>query len=258
MGEMPIAQNLASTNTWIKKLSTKERIFAAAEILFAEKGFERVSLREITSLAKVNVSAVSYHFGSMQGLAEEVMVRYIEPINTRRLELLEKEVERRQSEDIQVECIMEAFMRPLLEVVSANQIQERLFAKMIGHSMRVDDQSTGGKGLPEVLIPQFRMVIERFTQVLSIVLPEVKFETLAWRMHMSFGAFAHALTHGDHLEEWTGGRSKRMDLEQLLSELIVYCSAGLKAPAMSHPLEGIVGNGVHPVCVGSREPEDAS
>ncbi len=256
MGEMPVSQHLATTNDWIHELSTKERIFAAAEILFAERGFERVSLREITSLAKVNVSAVSYHFGSMKGLAEEVMVRYIEPINTRRLELLEREVDKNRPEDIQVECIMEAFMRPLLEVVSANQIQERLFAKMIGHSMRVDGQSAEGKGLPEVLIPQFRMVIERFTQVLSIALPEVKFETMAWRMHMSFGAFAHTLTHGDHLEEWTGGRSKRMDLEQLLSELIVYCSAGLKASAMSYPLERLVGNGVNSACAARmRSPE---
>ena len=67
---------------------TRERIVEAAEALFAERGFEMVSLRDITSRAGANVAAVNYHFRSRAGLVNAVIERYIEPINRERLELL--------------------------------------------------------------------------------------------------------------------------------------------------------------------------
>ena len=53
---------------------TKRKIIAAANELFAEKGFEGVSLREITALAGENVAAVNYHFGHKELLINEVIV----------------------------------------------------------------------------------------------------------------------------------------------------------------------------------------
>ena len=51
---------------------TRDRILDAAEKLFAEKGFDAVSVREITSAAKTHLSAVNYHFGSKKDLYLEV------------------------------------------------------------------------------------------------------------------------------------------------------------------------------------------
>lgn len=48
--------------------SSKERILDVAEKLFADRGFHGTSVREITSLAGVNLSAVGYYFGSKEGL----------------------------------------------------------------------------------------------------------------------------------------------------------------------------------------------
>ena len=41
---------------------TKARILDASERLFAEKGYDATSLREITAAAQVNLAAVNYHF----------------------------------------------------------------------------------------------------------------------------------------------------------------------------------------------------
>ncbi len=46
----------------------RERLIKAAEKLFAEKGFNGVSVREITNAACTHLSAVNYHFGSKEGL----------------------------------------------------------------------------------------------------------------------------------------------------------------------------------------------
>ena len=42
---------------------TRERLLKAAEALFAERGFKRVTVREICLAARANVAAVNYHFG---------------------------------------------------------------------------------------------------------------------------------------------------------------------------------------------------
>jgi AcrR family transcriptional regulator len=49
-------------------VETNNRIFLAAERLFADFGFEGVSVREIVQAADVNLAAVSYHFGSKSEL----------------------------------------------------------------------------------------------------------------------------------------------------------------------------------------------
>lgn len=55
-----------------KNNTTRQRVLDAAEILFAEKGFDGVSVRDITSLAGVHLGAVNYHFSGKKGLYLEV------------------------------------------------------------------------------------------------------------------------------------------------------------------------------------------
>jgi AcrR family transcriptional regulator len=51
---------------------TRERILDRAEVLFAQKGYRAVSVREITSAAECNLAAVNYHFGNKEKLYLEV------------------------------------------------------------------------------------------------------------------------------------------------------------------------------------------
>ncbi len=48
--------------------NTRERILDQAERLFAVKGYEAVSIREITGAADSNLAAVNYHFGNKMNL----------------------------------------------------------------------------------------------------------------------------------------------------------------------------------------------
>jgi TetR/AcrR family transcriptional regulator, regulator of cefoperazone and chloramphenicol sensitivity len=52
---------------------TRERLLEAAERLFAQQGFKRVTVREICRAARANVAAVNYHFGDKLGLYREVL-----------------------------------------------------------------------------------------------------------------------------------------------------------------------------------------
>jgi AcrR family transcriptional regulator len=48
-------------------------ILEAAENLFADKGFEGTSIRDISKVAKINIAMISYYFGSKERLLESLL-----------------------------------------------------------------------------------------------------------------------------------------------------------------------------------------
>ena len=61
-----------------KDQDTRRRLIAAAALLFAERGFRKVTVREICTAAHANIAAVNYHFRDKMGLYTEVVRTAIE------------------------------------------------------------------------------------------------------------------------------------------------------------------------------------
>lgn len=70
--------------------TNKKRLFKAAAELFAEKGFDAVSTRDLCSKAEVNVAAISYYFGGKEGLYLEVFREYAQKMAGRVDQILSK------------------------------------------------------------------------------------------------------------------------------------------------------------------------
>ncbi|WP_050815295.1 TetR/AcrR family transcriptional regulator [Dietzia alimentaria] len=67
----------------------QEALMDSAEELFARHGIDAVSLRRITERAgTANHSAVTYHFGSRDGLVRALINRHLESVAERRAELV--------------------------------------------------------------------------------------------------------------------------------------------------------------------------
>ncbi len=58
----------------MKDLSTKEKILKVAHRLFGQKGFDSVSVREISKAADVNISAINYHFENKENLFQATIL----------------------------------------------------------------------------------------------------------------------------------------------------------------------------------------
>jgi AcrR family transcriptional regulator len=60
------------------KVNIKERIIKVSTRLFAEKGFDGISIDELAQDAKVNKSMIYYYFSSKEGLLINLIQRHIE------------------------------------------------------------------------------------------------------------------------------------------------------------------------------------
>lgn len=63
--------------------STRERLLRAGAEIFAAKGFQAATVRDICALAKANVAAVNYHFGGKEGLYAQVLIHFKQIIHDR-------------------------------------------------------------------------------------------------------------------------------------------------------------------------------
>lgn len=72
-------------------IRTREQILRAAERLFAQRGIEGVSLREINRAAdQSNTNAVKYHFGDRDGVVRAILDKYRGDSESRRHALLDQ------------------------------------------------------------------------------------------------------------------------------------------------------------------------
>src|SRR4051812_36059503 len=96
--------------------ATQEKIFDAAERLFAERGFDGTSLREITTEAGVNLAAVNYHFGSKEDLYRETFLRRMRPMNELRHRLLDQAEQISGDRRVPTRTALDILFRPILSL----------------------------------------------------------------------------------------------------------------------------------------------
>src|SRR5881394_953689 len=160
----------------MKKLSgTRSRILDVAEDLFAERGLDRVSIRDITRKAKVNLAAINYHFGSKDDLIVAVFERGVVPVNTARLaalDVLEKAAGKRAAK---LENILEAFIRPAIPRSTEDAHLGSAFCKLFGRCL-----SEPSPEVEALLKKQFEPLADRMHAMLKRSLPRLSRSEIFW------------------------------------------------------------------------------
>ena len=198
--------------------STRERLIAAAESLFAERGVKGASLRDITSRAEVNLAAVNYHFGSKEGLLRAVLETRLGPINAQRLELLDR---LEATGEVSVETLLDAFIRP---AVDPTMRPSEAFIQLMARIHHSDDAVTA-----EVLGDVFGPVAARYLTVLVSLLPDIPRDLIFQRMQFVIGAMIHSLfTKCESECQILTPPVEKLDDEAYLREFVAFCAAGLR------------------------------
>jgi len=199
--------------------STKERILTAAEALFAQRGFEGASLRQLTAAAGVNLAAVNYHFGSKDNLVEEVFRRRLDQLNARRLAALKQVA---GQADATLEDVLAAFIRPALDL--SHDGGGSLFMRVLARAFAEHDDS-----LRKFLSDNYGHVMRQFTAEFARLLPQLSKEELYWRIDLVTGALTHAMS-GFGMIQRKSDVSETTHREQTAAHLIRFSAAGLRTP----------------------------
>lgn len=200
--------------------STKDRILSAAEELFAQHGFAGTSLRQVTSLAAVNIAAVNYHFGSKEHLINEVFRRRMDAMSAQRLQQLEAAV---RDHPGQLEPILAAFIEPAL-ALAQDRNGGAAFVRVIARAYAEHNES-----LRRFLSDHYGHVLREFGKAIAGCLPGLDKETLYWRLDFLAGALTYAMSDFGLIKR-PPGASEAAHRARAARELIRFAAAGLQAP----------------------------
>jgi AcrR family transcriptional regulator len=196
---------------------SRERIFCTSERLFAERGFGRVSLRDITAAAGVNLASVNYYFGSKDGLLLEIFRTRAAELNRERAQLLQQ-VLAEDGERPHVRAILSALIAPSTRWISDE--------RRVALQFLIRARSEGNEQIREILCHKVAH-LRRFIEALQRALPELSRKEIVWRLH-----FTLAVLHRNSAEDYqrlgvlSDGVCTPDDREALLRRLLDYTSAG--------------------------------
>ena len=204
--------------------STKDRILAAAEELFARTGVARTSLRAITALARVNLAAVNYHFGSKEGLVEEVYRRRLEPLNRARVANLDRLESRARNPSL--ESILKAFMTPVASLARDPAQGGPTVMRLLGQT-----HAEAEAPFKAWFAGEYRRVLERYHAALCRALPALPPEEVRWRLQFLVGALTYPVAERQLVELVSGEAIDPDDVNLVVERLLPFVAAGFRAPS---------------------------
>lgn len=206
---------------------TRKRILEAALRLFAVKG-DKTSLREITAEARVNVSAVNYHFGSKEGLIQAIYQHRVKALNQTLLKALDNlEEQARRGASIEARDLIEAYFRPLLLHALTDT----------GTEPRKEQASRDPLVLLRTLIMNGHVeVLHRFRIAFSKALPHIPEDELVWRLLFMLGAASCAVAGREGLIHALNPMySEPFCIDSLVERLLSFLTGGFLAPLPGMP-----------------------
>jgi AcrR family transcriptional regulator len=207
----------------------RERILAAAERLFAQKGAEKTSIREITADAGVNVASVNYYFRSKDALAEALFARLAERATTTRLAELSAYTQSAQArgEPVRLEALVACFIRPYVDPTG------QLFARFILQH-RLEPNAMTQRVYEQYLDP-FALA---FVDALCWTDTGVPKATWIWRYTLMIGTVLLAVTDataGNRLAKLSQGLADAARGDELERNLTAFLCAAMAGGASDSP-----------------------
>jgi AcrR family transcriptional regulator len=148
---------------------TRELILGAAERLYAERGLDGVSLREITEAAgQRNNAAVHYHFGGRDGLVQALFDRRYAQLESRRAAMLSELDAEGRSDDLH--ALVRVLVAPFAEEGDSHWVR---FVARLHEDARFNPFAGGEQSYAMGTIPATREVSARIRELLTVPQREI-------------------------------------------------------------------------------------
>lgn len=197
----------------------RSQILVEAERLFAERGVEAVSMRDIAKSAGVSVALLTYHFATKENLYHAVFDRHREVLEQRLARLNEIDLEDPEA----LEQVIAAFVEPQMQLRESAQGLD--FARLVAREAA--DPSSEARGIIEEF---YDPMAQEFITAMQSALPEVPAERIRWGYLFAVGAMSMSVF--DQRVERLGG-DPAMPLEDKTTMLKDFITGGLAGPPSS-------------------------
>lgn len=207
------------------------RIFSAAEAVFAKRGFDAATLREITEAAGVNIAAVNYYFSSKDELVRQVLDRRMTPYTAARLAALEARLAAADGAPLSVADIVEVMVRPIVELSRDEDGGRSLIRLLLQVRARPSEDTI------RVFIDRVDPLVHRFVDALQMAAPHLTRADIYWRYNFAIGSVMQVLADADpisfRLRRQSGGACDTTDDAAIVRELVAFVTSGFLGPVAS-------------------------
>jgi len=204
---------------------TKQRLLDAAEVLFIERGYNEMSLRQITARADANLAAVNYHYGSKEALIHDMLSRRLARLNQERLELLDA-CQRQSPQPLSCQILLTILFAPALRIGRDPALGGPDFMRLLGRVYSDSSASVSG-----YLQEHYRPIFDRFFAAFAQTLPQLSRGELGLRLHFALKAISGLLAGSDLtqlVDELSMGEA--LSQAEILGRLVSLLAATITAP----------------------------
>lgn len=198
-----------------RALATKLRVFDAAEKVFAERGFDGATIREIAAEAGEPVGTIHHHGGGKTVLFHRTVARRAKTLSEDRLEALRQVLTQGNH---RLEDVLAAFVRPFFDL-SAQDPRWRHYARLVAF-VSVDSRWR------EISSECFDPVVDVFIVEISRLLPGRPKKQIVEGFVYSVSAMLALLTSHNRMSAL--GAGAEVESTQI-DRLVRFCAAGLRA-----------------------------
>lgn len=202
---------------------TRERILDAAEQLFADRGYDGASIRDVASKAGLQIHSIGYHFGPKESLFDMVVGRRAEIMTRLRRDALQDARDRAGKGSIPVSDLVRSYVSPFIKSASHGDPGWRNYAALMG---RLANSPLGTEIIAKHYDETARAYIAELTRSLSGADPEDVVEGFSAMVAAMLGVCA-----ATGRPERLSGRSQARTPEDSFETLVRFHTAGFQAIA---------------------------
>jgi AcrR family transcriptional regulator len=213
---------------------TRERLREAARDLFADRGFNRVSVREICHAARANVAAINYHFGDKFGLYMDIIRESIAIMRE------SNELAQDAGRGMPADDRLRAFLRVFLERISGSGDKTSWMSRIMSREME-DPTPALDEVVKQAIEPRLKYLGEAIAELLHCDLDDARVKYCFASVH------GQCFIYRPHLmRERLLGVKGKIDVEAVAHHIAEFSLAGIRAladPAPSPTSAGRRGGG---------------
>lgn len=206
----------------------KELILDCAEEMFAENGFDAVTVRQITNKAQVRLASIHYYFNSKENLFHEVIVRRAEVINKRRCDALSKIEFSELTEELALLAICDAFITPLVVLSTQEGLGWKHYCRLIAITALGSNQ-----GVKETF-SEFDTTALKFLDAIKRAMPSVAEQDNYYAFQFLLGSTISTFAENRRLEQLSEGKFVASNLSTTCQKLIAYTASGIRSLGKSN------------------------